>query len=614
MSTAYLYYLCANSLSLPSQLIKIEDENVQLHELQERIAKQLNDARIPANAEWLSLKETASTKLKQPLTYGEALPTQDLKKIATPLPPHKIVKPYLADDSDNIVYVVVESRDLGTAEARDVLAELNQCETVIHCFLDLTPHPPPEAFKSISLFGRQGPVPSAAAKSSEYRGIQAKDTRSKLFDGRFAENAPQSTTAPPIQLFNPAFAHFSSKAFDPNYEVPEDVVRDTCILMNQLAAIHETEYERRYIVQRDLGKVLGFWIDTDQNHDRTQLDGITTTFQGKYRLHLALFEVGNELGDGGSDPSTQVAFSYLRLMSQPENDAVRLTCSCPAFLIAHAGPWMVILGAVLTDKCIVQRLTDFLWFPTHSAHDDHQYIRMARILYALRNSVKLLENWYTDTLSRTSRFDPSQNHPLPHPRFFPTPNTYLHGTETVKFAYQHPLESHPSCVIYLAKTIEDNPCDIVVKFVRRYGHEAHQEVAKCGLAPQLLYFGDIDPTGLSYGGLRMVVMEYVEGETVHEVLKARALPTTFSEQLKAAIDHLHEKDFVFGDLRQPNVMVSKGGKVQLIDFDWAGREGEARYPACISNSVDWPEGVEGLGKILKKHDQVMLEDKRWLNT
>ena len=49
-----------------------------------------------------------------------------------------------------------------------------------------------------------------------------------------------------------------------------------------------------------------------------------------------------------------------------------------------------------------------------------------------------------------------------------------------------------------------------------------------------------------------------------------------------AVRHLHEGGFVHGDLRRPNVLVAAGKddtevKVWIIDFDWAGRCGHARY-------------------------------------
>jgi hypothetical protein len=50
---------------------------------------------------------------------------------------------------------------------------------------------------------------------------------------------------------------------------------------------------------------------------------------------------------------------------------------------------------------------------------------------------------------------------------------------------------------------------------------------------------------------------------------------------------------VFGDLCLPNVMIRRYGKVKLIYFDWAGEEGQAKYPSLIAK-IAWPEGVEAL--------------------
>jgi hypothetical protein len=54
-------------------------------------------------------------------------------------------------------------------------------------------------------------------------------------------------------------------------------------------------------------------------------------------------------------------------------------------------------------------------------------------------------------------------------------------------------------VSHYAKTTGSSPMDVIIKFVERYGEEAHQLLAKEHLAPQLLYCGrvgvhDDDPT------------------------------------------------------------------------------------------------------------------------
>jgi len=149
--------------------------------------------------------------------------------------------------------------------------------------------------------------------------------------------------------------------------------------------------------------------------------------------------------------------------------------------------------------------------------------------------------------------------------------------------------------------------------------EAHEHLAKAGMAPRLLYYGTLDGEndvrdgtscaegtiqyGLYIGPLRMVVMDRIT-----QVAKRNAWPKGAWEQVRNAIDALHEKNLVFGDLREPNVLFS-GGKVFLIDFDWAGKEGEARYPRRLLSQGKWPAELRKLGGqlITYDHDFCMLD-------
>ena len=163
--------------------------------------------------------------------------------------------------------------------------------------------------------------------------------------------------------------------------------------------------------------------------------------------------------------------------------------------------------------------------------------------------------------------------------------------------------------MYRAKTVGDNPKDIVVKFVTSYGVDTHWEMALASLAPKLLYYGQIDVEWgvLSYGDLHMVVMEHVDGLTLNKALELGKVPQNFQSNLCKVFQHLHDAGYVYGDLRQPNVMITREGKVQLIDFDWAGRDGKVKYPIAILTSIDWPAGVQGLTFIHKEHDNAMLD-------
>ena len=55
--------------------------------------------------------------------------------------------------------------------------------------------------------------------------------------------------------------------------------------------------------------------------------------------------------------------------------------------------------------------------------------------------------------------------------------------------------------------------------------------------------------------------------------------------------YFNRTDLVFGDLRGPNIMVTKKGEVKLIDFNWAGIDGQAKYPSLITVALSmWPDG------------------------
>ena len=56
---------------------------------------------------------------------------------------------------------------------------------------------------------------------------------------------------------------------------------------------------------------------------------------------------------------------------------------------------------------------------------------------------------------------------------------------------------------------------------------------------------------------------------------------TVRSAFRSALELSHSRGLVFGDLHPPNVMITKDGEVKL--FDWAGEEGQAKYPSLISS-------------------------------
>jgi len=256
------------------------------------------------------------------------------------------------------------------------------------------------------------------------------------------------------------------------------------------------------------------------------------------------------------------------------------------------------------DKIIVQRLSDYIWLGHDTIFNDETIYRNARILYALARSLCRLDAFYKSLKIQSQPPVPKKL----EPRYFPSIDAYRGPDDAIiNFTFIIPLELDPVCTTFLAKTEGPVSEPIVVKFVHRYNKEAHELLAENGMAPKLRYCDGIgirndDP---SYGDLRMEVMDFVDGETVE---KAETLPPTLGQQIRDILTLLHQADYVFGDLRGPNVMITKNNEVLFIDFDMVGKHGKSTYPIMMSPSIQWPDGVaDGLGVMMKEHDFEMLE-------
>ena len=138
------------------------------------------------------------------------------------------------------------------------------------------------------------------------------------------------------------------------------------------------------------------------------------------------------------------------------------------------------LGAIFTDKVVVQRLTDFIWVGTDTTLNERHCYRIARILYSLGRSIRKLDEYYVglkpDSVGKSEL----------HPRYFPSIGAYRDASGViVNFTYVKPPERDATRVTFLAKTFEASPKSIVVKFVERYGVAAHKLLEKSDAAPLL---------------------------------------------------------------------------------------------------------------------------------
>ena len=76
-----------------------------------------------------------------------------------------------------------------------------------------------------------------------------------------------------------------------------------------------------------------------------------------------------------------------------------------------------------------------------------------------------------------------------------------------------------------------------------------------------------------FGGSRFLVLELVEGDTLADHLKRRAIPVEESLrlvlQIADAVDAAHEKGVIHRDLKPANIKVTPNGNVKVLDFGLA---------------------------------------------
>lgn len=102
-------------------------------------------------------------------------------------------------------------------------------------------------------------------------------------------------------------------------DIPDAIIRKTIRYMKEASAIYPNEDKRRDKLNPLLSDVLGVHIQGVVNNDKTRPDGIVEFLITTGLLAATLHEEDkNENGDGGSDPSTQVSFSFARCWAQPK--------------------------------------------------------------------------------------------------------------------------------------------------------------------------------------------------------------------------------------------------------------------------------------------------------
>ncbi|PKC57638.1 hypothetical protein RhiirA1_352806 [Rhizophagus irregularis] len=438
--------------------------------------------------------------------------------------------------------------------------------------------------------GLEGNSPSVAANPENFFRTQETDP---ILNGR-----PLCNTGPPITLYNKVFSKFLDDFSNVNLKIPSDFLSWTEELILAATNGYGDEEERNEAIRGKFSEKFStmLLIEYGKKKQKCKSDGMIVTEVNLINAYLGILEGKNEIGTAKNDPTIQGAIYYRDYWSQSNVDQIRDFCCVPTFIIGMAGPWFCILGGVFLSRVVIQPLTDFIPLTINLRVSD-QVKRISRLFYSLLLAIKELREFYHNLKQEETETEQ---------RFFPCIRHYKIGEIVHHFTYLCGLLDDHTRTIWKAKRADGKL--IVVKFASKYNIQGHNICAEHNLAPQLLYSSD-DEEVKALGGFKMVIMEYICGIPLDQkYLKDEIKPqscVSIIEDVKKAIDLLHEKDFVFGDLRAPNVLIvdtNDGQRAVLVDFDWCGKDKLDEYPSSMNKKIQWPIGAEPCALLQKEHD------------
>ena len=142
----------------------------------------------------------------------------------------------------------------------------------------------------------------------------------------------------------------------------------------------------------------------------------------------------------------------------------------------------------------------------------------------------------------------------------------------------------------------------IIRFVRRFQREA---LSASSLAhPNIVEMYDVGEDD----GIYYIVMEYVEGKTLKQLLKKRG-SLTLSEaidimlQLTDGMAHAHDSYIIHRDLKPQNIMIKDDGQIKITDFGiaMALNATQLTQTNSVMGSVHYlpPEQASGKGSTIK---------------
>ncbi|KAH3762656.1 hypothetical protein Pelo_5505 [Pelomyxa schiedti] len=473
-------------------------------------------------------------------------------------------------------------------------------------------------------------------------------------DGRVYNHRPELSDNYPVTLVQNIFGEFQDKCNTmPISRELYEITYDFCEGMSKHYSGPSGETARMNVVDKAFGR-LGTNLGslTFLSGAKTDLS-LCEVFQ-QYKVMLLNVEIKTEPGTGGDAEYENYQYYAQSLTNFGPHLAV--SCTCPAFLMDVVGTYVSVFG-VVTIGNPPRPMSDLLWREDCRLvfHNPSSIENVARFLGALCTSIDRLREFYTgvtkiNSLSQIAAIE-GISLPIELPRKCKLPDGHteieleyserlderkLNFKATMKVnsssgtASGHPVAPTFSNVLYppspqpisatattasasAATAVATAGQQVMVKFIhKRYGIEAHDLLAQRNFAPRLYYVCTLPPDWV------VVIMQWLEITPYYMCIHQQQLPDNnrprmgnFKESLREAVNLLHNRGLVHGDLRGPNVggiplPGSTTGEMRpvLIDFDWSGPCNTTLYPANMNHAeIEWHPTARPCTPLLIEHDE-----------
>jgi hypothetical protein len=192
-------------------------------------------------------------------------------------------------------------------------------------------------------------------------------------------------------------------------------------------------------------------------------------------------------------------------------------------------------------------------------------------------------------------------------RGFPFVTPYEDDGQRRTFMYNARLDDDELTFSAICNQPDFDKC--LIKFTYQSSEAAHSYLASHGLAPKLRQCVRFSADWSA------VIMDRPKYQSVYGLWPSNTDQEKVRSKVRIAVQTLHRGGFVHGDIRSNNVLIdrrslaSEDVAIHLIDFDWAGRTGEAKYPLAADvnmMTVRRPVDVEGGGLITEERDLEMV--------